>query len=716
MKKSLLMKPKAVLLGIAASSLLLAGGSGSTVYAKEDTDVDNTADFSTDVIYQIVTDRFMDGDSGNNPTGDIFDKSDLKKYHGGDWAGIEQKIQDGYLTDMGITAIWISSPVENIMTIDPSNNCASYHGYWAKDFFETNSAFGTEEEFLSLINTAHENGIKVVIDFAPNHTSTAEYTGYVFPEDGRLYKQGNLIGSFSDDTAGIYNHESWTDYSTLENGIYHSLYGLADLNQMNSTVDSYLKEAVDYWLDLGVDGLRVDAVKHMPEGWQTNWLSSIYEDHDVFVFGEWFTGGTSNDAQMTQFANDSGMSLLDFRYANAVRNALGYDSGTMEELYNVMVETSEDYDEVNDQVTFIDNHDMSRFMTLADGNTRDVENAYVLLLTSRGVPTIYYGSEQYLTGDSDPANRGDMTSFSQSSTAYQVISKLAPLRKSNPALAYGSTIERWMNDDVLIYERQFGDNVVLTAVNRNQNQSYDISGLLSSLPSGSYPDVLNGLLGGNSITVDSAGAVTDFTLQAGASAVWQYAADTGSSPLIGDVDPGIGIAGNEITIAGTGFGAQEGTVAFGDTQAQIVDWTDSCITVKIPDVAAGEYSISVTDAAGNLSDSYGSFEVLTGKQTAVRFIVNNATTSYGSNVYLVGNVYELGNWDTDNAIGAMFNSTASIASYPSWFYDVNVPAGTTIEFKFVVIDGAGNVTWESGENHTYTVPADGTGEITVDWQ
>lgn len=693
-----------------------AGIGAVDVYAGNDADVDNAASFSTDVIYQVVTDRFVDGDSSNNPTGEIFDTSNMKKYHGGDWAGIEQKIEDGYLTGMGVTAIWISSPVENIMVLDPSNNCASYHGYWAKDFFQTNAAFGTEADFVSLIETAHENGIKVVIDFAPNHTSTAEYTGYTFPEDGSLYQNGTQVGSFSNDTQGIFNHESWTDYSTYENGIYHSMYGLADLNQLNTTVDTYLKDAVDYWLDLGVDGLRVDAVKHMPLGWQTNWLNSIYEEHAVFVFGEWYSGGTGNDSDMTNFANESGMSLLDFRFANAVRNALGNDSGTMEDLYAVMEATAEDYDEVGDQVTFIDNHDMSRFMTLSDGNARDVENAYVLLMTSRGIPTIYYGSEQYATGSTDPENRGDMTSFDTTSTAYRVISALSPLRKSNPAAAYGTTQERWMNDDVLIYERQFGNSVIVTAVNRNQSQTYAVSGLYSSLPAGAYEDVMGGLLGGNSISVDDTGYVTDFTLKAGASAVWQYTAESETQVLVGNVDPGMGIAGNEVTITGCGFGETAGSVAFGTAAASVVDWSDSRITVTVPGVAAGEYTVTVTNAAGTSSGTYDGFSVLTGEQTAVRFKVNHAETDYGTNVYLVGSVYELGSWDTANAVGPLFNATESIASYPTWFYDVSVPAGTTIEFKFVKIDGDGNVTWESGSNHTYTVPSEGTGEIEVNWQ
>lgn len=572
------------------------------------------------------------------------------------------------------------------------------------------------QDFKELVDTAHENGIKIVIDFAPNHTSTAEYAGYTFPEDGALYRNGNLVGTFSNDSAGIFHHESWTDYSTYENGIYHSLYGLADLNHQNATVDTYLKDAIDQWLDYGVDGIRVDAVKHMSLGWQKNWLSHIYEEKPVFVFGEWYNGGTGNDTQMTAFANESGMSLLDFRYANAVRNALGNGSQTMEDVYQVMVDTASDYEEVKDQVTFIDNHDMSRFMTLADGNARDVENAYVLLLTSRGVPTIYYGSEQYAQGTADPYNRGDMTSFDENTTAYRVISALAPLRKTNPAAAYGTTKERWMNEDVLIYEREFNGSVLLTAVNRNQNQAYDIRGLLTNLPAGRYEDVLGKILGGTDIHVKADGAVEGFTLGAGASAVWEFTQTDASELKIGNIDPDMGIAGNEVTITGCGFGTTAGIVSFGDTQADVLDWSDSRITVTVPNVTAGEYEVTVTSAGGSTSDVSNGFEVLTGKQTAVRFMVNHAETDYGTSVYLVGNVPELGNWDTSKAVGPFFNATESIATYPSWFYDVSVPAGTTIEYKFIKKDGSGNVIWESGANHVYTTPSQGTGTAEVSWQ
>lgn len=684
-----------------------------TVRATEDTSVSNKADFSTDVVYQIVTDRFVDGDSSNNPQGEIFNKSDNRKYHGGDWAGITQKINDGYFTDMGISALWISSPVENIMSIDPSNKTASYHGYWGKDFFRTNPAFGTMNDFKNLIKTAHSKNIKIIIDFAPNHTSTAEFAGMNFPEDGALYRDGNLVGKFSDDKQGLFNHEGWTDYSTLENSIYHSMYGLADLNHMNSTVDNYMKDAANKWLNLGVDGIRVDAVKHMPQGWQTNWLSSLYEKHNVFVFGEWYTGSTSNDAEMTHFANTSGMSLLDFRYANAVRNSIGNETSSMKSLYQVMVDTKNDYSEVKDQVTFIDNHDMSRFMSYSKNNSEAVNQAYVMLLTSRGVPTIYYGSEQYMTGDSDPDNRADMKSFDRNSKAYRVIGKLSKLRKQNPALAYGESNERWMNDDVLIYERKFGNNVVMTAVNRNENRSYDITGLCTSLPQGKYSDELGGILKGQSINVNSKGEVNGFRLEGGECCVWSYSTD--DSVNIGNIGPNMGISGNKISIAGKGFGKNQGTVYVGKKKAQVLDWSDSLIDIQIPDINGGEYDISVETTKGTKA-KYSSFRVLSSKQVATRFYVNNANTQYGSSVYIVGNVEELGNWDVNKAVGPFFNNTKSIANYPTWFYDISLPSGKKIEYKYIMKDSSGNVIWESGANHKYSTVTQGTGVVVDNWK
>lgn len=343
-----------------------------------------------------------------------------------------------------------------------------------------------------------------------------------------------------------------------------------------------------------------------------NWLSHVYENTGLFVFGEWYTGGTVAEKDMTSFANDSGMSLLDFRFANAIRNLYSNSAYTMQDFYDVLKATESDYEEVNDQVTFIDNHDMSRFSTLVNNNQSAVNQAYALLLTSRGVPTIYYGSEQYDEGTSDPDNRADISSFNQNTIAYQVISKLTNIRKNNQALAYGSTEERWINSDVLIFERKFCSSVALVAVNKGSS-SYHIDNLYSSLPSGNYKDQLDSLLSSGSISVNNDGVVNAFDLDGGEVGVWMYDTDT---VTIGDIDPSVGIVGNEVTITGSGFGNNTGQVRFGTTVATVTSWSDSLIRVKIPTVSAGDYEVTVTGSNGS-EDTFSGFEVLTSSQIIV---------------------------------------------------------------------------------------------------
>ena len=200
-----------------------------------------------------------------------------------------------------------------------------------------------------------------------------------------------------------------------------------------------------------------------------NWLSHIYEKK-VFLFLASGLVVEQVRSRYDKIANDSGMSLLDFRFANAVRNLFSNTNFGMNEFYNVIKATEKDYQEVADQVTFIDNHDMSRFADVVNSNQDDINQAYTLLLTSRGVPTIYYGSEQYQRGVSDPDNRGDMTDFNQNSDAYKVIGSLSKLRKNNLALAYGTTEQKWINNDVIIWKVWF--KRCLTAVNKGSQLSY----------------------------------------------------------------------------------------------------------------------------------------------------------------------------------------------------------------------------------------------------
>lgn len=671
---------------------------------------DSSVDFTGDVIYQIVSDRFEDGNESNNPEGELHsdDCSDLRKYCGGDWQGIIDRIEDGYLTGLGITAIWISPPFENVTEIS-SDSGTSYHGYWARDFEDPNPYFGDMDTFEALVQTAHDHGIKVIIDFVPNHTSPSTEDGEL--EDGVLYDDDEVVTTYSDDPDDYFHHNGGTDYSSYEDQIYRNLYNLADFDQQEAYIDQYLKDAVKQWLDTGIDGIRVDAVAHMAPKWQKTLMDTIYEHQPVFTFGEWFLGAGESNRRYYEFSNDSGMSLLDFRYGQSIRQVLREFDADWNDFWDVLQETAAEHDQVVEQVPFIDNHDMARF-TPEDGDTRNTDMALAVLLTSRGTPTVYYGTEQYLTGGGDPENRKPMPSFETSTTAYEVISTLAPLRRSNSALALGDTQQRWINSDVFVYERTFGEDAVLVAINRSQ-ESYEVSNVDTALPEGTYSDVLDGTLDGFEVNVDASGNVDTFVLSPQTVCVWEHTEET-ADPVLGRVGPMMGRTGQIATVSGEGFGDSAGTVQFDSTDASIVSWSDTRIEAEVPDLTGGTYDVRVVDADGAESDAFEQYEALSGDQVSVRFVVNDAETEIGESVYLVGDAHELGAWDTDRPVGPFFNEV--VYEYPTWYYDVNVPAGVTVEFKFIKIDEDGTVTWESGSNREYTTPTDSTGEYVGDWQ
>jgi hypothetical protein len=168
-----------------------------------------------------------------------------------------------------------------------------------------------------------------------------------------------------------------------------------------------------------------------------------------------------------------------------------------------------------------------------------------------------------------------------------------------------------------------------------------------------------------------------------------------------------------VTIAGDGFGATAGSVLFGSTAAAIQSWSNSSVTFTVPSVANGAYNVQLKSSGGTPANTIA-FTALAAKLIPVTFTVNNANpTNPGDYIFVSGNTVELGNWATtfQTAIGPMLDP-----NYPNWFLNVSLPAGQTVQFKFIDIQSNGNVVWENGANHSYTVPTSGTGSVSVNWQ
>ena len=704
---------------------------------------------SKDVVYQIITDRFYDGDPTNNvPAGfdpTLYDGTgdDLKLYQGGDWAGIIDKIP--YLKGMGVTAVWISAPYENRDTeildykADGSyDRWTSFHGYHVRNYFATNKHFGTLSEFEGLRDALHDNGIKLIIDFVTNHTSREmNPTAGNIPEDGKLYEPDrkedgsfafdengepydyngdglveNLIADPQNDTLGWFHGLGDRGSDSSRFGYrYKDLGSLADFSQENGMVAQYLEEATLFWANMGVNGIRHDATLHLNPAFVKGLKDAVDSSNTVTHFGEFFIGRPDPKYdEYVYFPKQTGVNNLDFEFFRAASTTFGDFSTSMADFGNMLMYTQDDYEYENQTVTFLDNHDVSRFGYL-QRDEKPYNAALATLLTSRGIPNIYYGTEQYVV----PADGSDVSGrifmqtdseFNTQTTAYQLIGDLSELRQSNDAIAYGTTVIRYSDDNVLVFERQFYDDVVLVAVNRQPDQSYAIGPVETNLPAGNYNDYLGGLLYGFNTVVTAGEGInhtSSFTLPGGAVCVWEYKASAPSTPQIGDVMSTMGRVGNKVYIYGDGLNGDV-SVKFGDVDAVVESNSENQIVTKVPAGAVpGDNNITVTKGS-SVSNAFV-YNVLSGDQNQIIFHVQ-ANTTMRENIYIVGNIPELGSWEPNNCTEAMLNP-----NYPEWFLPVSVPAGTQIEFKFIKKDANGTVTWESGENRVITSSSSSAGSI-----
>ena len=702
-------------------SLLLAGLALAGTHADAQT---LRPGYNRDVIYQVFVDRFFDGTTTNNPSGDpLFDASgaNLQKYMGGDFQGLTAKMS--YLSNMGVSAIWVTSPLDNRNVQALAGSLSPYHGYEMRDTLKPDEHFTTTarswQPFTDFVTAAHNAGIKVIVDFAPNH-SNVRGSG----EDGALYANGVLQATYTSNPSNFFftgpnmGGSQWdSPYETQ----YYTIYDLADLNQTNPTVDSLLKAAVANLQSMGVDGFRLDATKHVNWGWQYSLANHIQTQRESFVFGEWVADDANNPLyrDLLKFSNKSGVAELNFPLFTTINSVFG-QGGSFVNLNNVLTQQQADFAWPNDLVNFVDNHDRKRFLTVdtSSDDRKHLHAALAFVLTARGIPCIYYGSEQYLEGGDDPDNRRRMPAFDETTMAFKLIKSLSTLRRNNEALGYGSITQRWINANTFIYERKFYDSVVVVAINKGAS-AQTVSGLVTSLPTGTYADYLTGLVSGPSLTaggaVSGGYSTSSFTLPANSIAVWQRD-PTVSTPQLGNVTPTAAQPGVRVVIAGQGFGGAVGSVKFGSTAASIISWNDQQVVATVPAVSQGTHAVTVTRSGSVTPSNTFSFTAYQGKLIPVTFTVNNAApTNPGDNIYLTGNTVELGNWSTTTtgAVGAMLTNAST---YPNWWLTVSVPAGKTLQFKAIRIRADGSVTWEAGANHSYTVPASGVGNVSINWQ
>lgn len=476
------LKRKIVHIGLSvvlAFSLLIS----SSTYAQaiSEKHADSTSDISqyvqsssvlneNDIIYMVLTDRFYDGDSSNNGTLNVeYRPGNLKFNQGGDWKGLTEKLD--YIKNLGVTAIWIS-PVSENEPLSRDKSESGYHGYFTHDYNKADPHFGTKEDLIRLVQTAHSKGLKVILDAVPNHT--ADY----------LAEGATSYSSDDYQPAAPFNNPAWyhhygdiTDWNDPFQVLNNDLGGLDDLNQDNADAREAIKNAYKTWVqDTGADGVRVDAARSIPK----DFLAEFEEYLGVPTFGEIFVGDVD---YVSDFQNYE-WGVLDFPLFFQAREVFAHDAdfSTVKEIFD----QDSKYKDPNRLITFIDNHDRDRFLCLADDNFQKMRLALTFLFTVRGIPDIYYGTEQNCYGGGKPTewagiankeNREVMPSFSEDGNMYQYIQRLAQLRNNYTCLRTGTQREMWYESNIYAYSRRddsTGQEIITVINNATSNESRNI--------------------------------------------------------------------------------------------------------------------------------------------------------------------------------------------------------------------------------------------------
>jgi glycosidase len=452
-------------------------------------------DWRDEIIYFLMTDRFCDGDGSNN--GSFCNSGNINFYHGGDLAGITSHVN--YIRSLGATAIWITPVVENVWRNPNYTSYTGYHGYWARDFTKLDSHLGSDTNFYqSFINTMHNNGLLVIQDIVVNHMGPlAAYTNGWTPVYSSFGYTRAWAQILSSGNAGNYNYSKPDKAPFNELSAFHN-YGkinnyddtaqltqgdagdLPDLATDSTDVKSALETAYGQWAGYGVDGFRIDTAKHVNKDFWNEFCPAIRSSaasKNFSQFGEVLIGDHPTLANYVD--STSGMdSVLNYDLYYVMRTVFAnatdkYHTNATHELTQEITRRSS-YSRVSTQdelINFIDNHDNNRFLTDAGGSLDRLWLALTYLMTTKGIPCIYYNTENNVSGDTN-TGRKDIPNFKTTGKkTFTLIRVLSKIRKENRALLRG---------DITVLADSTSGPGIFAFVRYNGTQSENIFVLLNT--------------------------------------------------------------------------------------------------------------------------------------------------------------------------------------------------------------------------------------------
>lgn len=473
---------------------------------------------SSDVLYLIMPDRFANGDASNDVIPgmleDRVDRNDSFARHGGDFKGIEQHLD--YIADLGVTSVWLNPIQENDM------QGGSYHGYAITDYYQADRRFGSNEEFRTLVEQAHSKGLKIVMDMIFNHCGSENYLFKDMPSKDWFNFKGNYVqttfktATQSDPYASDYEKKIAVDGWFTQS--------MPDFNQRNRHVATYLIQSSIWWIEYaGINGIRQDTHPYANFDMMARWCKAVNDEYPRFnIVGETWLGNNvlisywQKNSPLAHPRNSYLPTVMDFPLMDHMNKAFDEETtdgyGGLSRLHEYLSQDIVFADPMH-LLTFLDNHDTSRFYR-SEADTKNLDRykqALAFLLTTRGIPQIYYGTEILMAADKangDGLLRCDFPGGWQNDThnyfdaanrtalqneAFSYLKKLLQWRKGNEVIAKGKLKHFSPRQGVYAYERKHGDQSIVVFLNgTDREQTIDLSAYQEILPRTSARNVLEG--------------------------------------------------------------------------------------------------------------------------------------------------------------------------------------------------------------------------------
>jgi glycosidase len=450
-----------------------------------------------DFVYMLMPDRFANGD----PSNDIIktcnetqlNRDSMFYRHGGDIQGVINHLD--YIKDLGATAVWLTPVQEN------NEPRTSYHGYAITDHYKIDPRFGTNDLYTQFVSAAHDKGLKVTMDMVYNHVGTQHWFIKSLPSQDWIHQSDTFLQTNYRVTTLMDPHASEYDKHRMTDGWF--VKSMPDLNQKNTFLARYLIQNSIWWIEsTGIDGFRIDTYAYSDLQFMSNLMAAVKKEYPRFnAVGELWDHAVAYQAYMMQHSKIPGApetnlpGLIDFQLCFAVSEALNKPMDWTDGLTKIYYTLSQDflYSDPDKNLTFLDNHDLSRFYSVVGEDIRKFKMGIGFLLTTRGTPCIYYGTEILMKNFSNPDGKvredfpggwaGDkLNKFTYAGRtpaeqdAFGFVKKLAQYRREHEVLRTGALTQFVPENDTYVYFRSNPTSTVMVIMHYgDKGQQLDLA-------------------------------------------------------------------------------------------------------------------------------------------------------------------------------------------------------------------------------------------------